>query len=46
LVIYFAEQLVQGVVEASLGLGVPTFLVSVIFLGFDPENPVVGGLLL
>ncbi len=42
LVIYFAEKLVQGAVKTSLGFGLSTFLISVIFLGFDPENLAVG----
>lgn len=42
LVIYFAEKLVKGVVGTSLGFGISAFLVSVIFIGFDPENLVVG----
>ncbi len=42
LVIYFAEKLVQGAVGTSLGFGVSTFLISVVFLGFDPENLAVG----
>lgn len=42
LVIYFAEKLVEGAVGTSLGFGVSAFLVSVIFIGFDPENLFVG----
>jgi len=42
LVIYFAEKLVEGAVGTSLGFGVSTFLISVVFLGFDPENLAVG----
>ena len=42
LVIYFAEKLVKGAVGTSLGFGVSTFLISVIFIGFDPENLAVG----
>lgn len=42
LVIYFSEQLVKGVTGTSLGFHVPAFLISVIFLGFDPENLGVG----
>jgi cation:H+ antiporter len=42
LVIYFAEKLVEGAVGTSLGFGVSTFMISVIFLGFDPENLAVG----
>lgn len=42
LVIYFAEKLVKGVVGTSLGFGISTFLISVIFIGFDPENLALG----
>jgi cation:H+ antiporter len=42
LIIFFAEQLVKGVVGTSLGFGLSTFLLSVIFVGFDPDNLAVG----
>lgn len=42
LVLYFAERLVRGAVGTSVGFGVSPFLVSVIFIGFDPENLAVG----
>jgi cation:H+ antiporter len=42
LVIYFAEKLVEGAVGTSLGFGLSAFLISVVFLGFDPENLAVG----
>jgi len=42
LVIYFAEKLVKGAVGTSLGFGISAFIVSVIFIGFDPENLAVG----
>jgi cation:H+ antiporter len=42
LVIYFAEKLVEGAVGTSWGFGVSTFLISVLFIGFDPENLVIG----
>ena len=42
LIIFFAEQLVKGVVGTSLGFGLSTFLLSVIFIGFDPDNLAVG----
>lgn len=42
LVIYFAEKLAKGAVGTSLGFGISTFLISVIFIGFDPENLAVG----
>jgi cation:H+ antiporter len=42
LVIFFAEQLVKGVVGTSMGFGLSTFLLSVLFIGFDPDNLAVG----
>lgn len=42
LVIYFAEKLVEGAVGTSWGFGISTFLISVLFIGFDPENLVIG----
>lgn len=42
LVIYFSEKLVEGTVGTSLHFGLSTFLISVIFIGFDPENLMVG----
>jgi hypothetical protein len=42
LVIYFAEKLVKGAVGTSLGFCISTFLITVIFIGFDPENLAVG----
>lgn len=42
MVIYFAEKLVKGVVGTSMGFGVSAFLISVVFIGFDPENLAVG----
>jgi cation:H+ antiporter len=42
LVIVFAEQLVKGVVGTSVGFGLSTFLLSVLFIGFDPDNLAVG----
>lgn len=42
LVIVFAERLVKGALGVSVGFGVSSFLVSVIFIGFDPENLAVG----
>lgn len=41
-VIVFSEQLIKGTVGFARGLAVSAFLVSVIFLGFDPENLAVG----
>lgn len=42
LVVFFSEQLVKGSVGFARSFGVSAFLVSVIFLGFDPENLAVG----
>jgi Ca2+/Na+ antiporter len=42
LIIFLAEQLVKGVVGTSMGFGLSTFLLSVIFIGFDPDNLAVG----
>ncbi|MFW6118742.1 MAG: sodium:calcium antiporter [Planctomycetota bacterium] len=42
LVLYFAEKLVEGVVGTSVGFGVSAFVLSVVFIGFDPENLGVG----
>jgi len=42
LVIFFSEQLVKGVVGTSMHFRISAFLISVIFLGFDPENLGVG----
>ncbi|NLW87012.1 MAG: sodium:calcium antiporter [Planctomycetes bacterium] len=42
LVIAFAEKLVAGVVGAAAGFGVSAFWLSVVFIGFDPENLAVG----
>lgn len=42
LVVYFSEKLVEGAVGTSLTLGISTFLISVVFIGFDPENLALG----
>ncbi|MCE0723206.1 MULTISPECIES: sodium:calcium antiporter [Legionella] len=42
LVIYFAEKLVKGAVGTSVSFGMSTFFISVVFIGFDPENLAVG----
>jgi cation:H+ antiporter len=42
LVVWSAERLVEGVVGTSVGFGVSAFVVSVVFVGFDPENLAVG----
>lgn len=44
LVIYFSEQLVKGLVGTARAFHVSAFLLSVIFIGFDPENLGVGAL--
>jgi cation:H+ antiporter len=41
-IVMSAEQLVKGAVGTSMVFGVSTFLLSVVFIGFDPENLVVG----
>jgi cation:H+ antiporter len=42
LIIFSAEQLVKGVVGTSMGFGLSAFLLSVVFIGFDPDNLAVG----
>lgn len=42
LVLFFAGRLVQGTIAVARGFGVSAFVVSVVFLGFDPENLAVG----
>jgi len=42
LILLFADRLVRGAVGTSVGFGVSPFLISVIFIGFDPENLAVG----
>lgn len=42
LVIGAAEQLVDSTVGLSHSLGLSAFLISVVFIGFDPENLAVG----
>ncbi|MGH8058970.1 MAG: sodium:calcium antiporter [Candidatus Entotheonellia bacterium] len=42
LIIFFAEQLVKGVVGTSVAFGISAFLISVVFVGFDPDNLAVG----
>jgi cation:H+ antiporter len=42
LMIYFAEKLVAGVVGTAAGFGLSAFWISVVFIGFDPENLAVG----
>jgi cation:H+ antiporter len=42
IVIFCAEQLVKGVIGTSLHFGISPFLLSVLFIGFDPDNLSVG----
>lgn len=42
MVLSLAEQLVKGVVGTSLNFGISAFMISVIFMGFDPDNLSVG----
>lgn len=42
LVVTFSGRLVRGAVGTSQGFGVSAFLISVLFIGFDPENLAVG----
>mgnify|MGYP005811968683 CR=1 FL=1 len=42
LVLYAAEKLVLGTMGLSLSFGWPSFLISVLFVGFDPKNLAVG----
>jgi cation:H+ antiporter len=42
LVLFFAGLLVQGTIGVARGFGLSAFVVSVVFLGFDPENLAVG----
>lgn len=42
LVLFFAERLVDSTIGVSHRLGLSAFLISVVFIGFDPENLAVG----
>lgn len=42
LIVYFAEKLVEAAVGTARGFGLSAFVVSVVFIGFDPENLGVG----
>lgn len=42
LVVGSAEKVVDGALGTAIGFGISAFLVSVVFLGFDPENLAVG----
>lgn len=44
LVVFFAEQLLKGLSGTAVHFKIPAFLLSVIFLGFDPENLGVGAI--
>jgi Ca2+/Na+ antiporter len=42
LVVFAAEQIVKGTLGLARGLGASTFVIAVVFLGFDPENLAAG----
>jgi len=42
ILLYFSEKLVEGTVATSLTLGISAFFISVVFIGFDPENLALG----
>lgn len=42
LILYFSEKLVEATVGTSLAVGISSFLISAIFIGFDPENLALG----
>lgn len=42
LLLYFSEKLVEGTVATSVAFGMSAFIISVIFIGFDPENLALG----
>lgn len=42
LILYFSEKLVESAVGTSVNFGISAFLVSLIFIGFDPENLFLG----
>lgn len=44
LILFAAERLVKAAIQTSMGFGISTFLISVIFIGFDPENLAVGAI--
>lgn len=44
MVIFFAEQLVKAAVGTSIYFRLSVFVISVIFIGFDPENLGVGAI--
>lgn len=43
IMIYSAEKLVKGIVNVSFGFGVSAYLITAVFIGFDPENMAAGG---
>lgn len=42
LLVYFSEKLVEGTVATSVSFGISAFIISVVFIGFDPENLALG----
>lgn len=42
LIFYFSEEFLKGAVGTSLGAGINTFIISVVFIGFDPDNLIIG----
>jgi cation:H+ antiporter len=42
LVVFFSEKLVKGAIGTAFLFGISAFHISVIFIGFDPENLAVG----
>lgn len=38
IIVYFSEKLVEATVGTSVRFGISTFLISVVVIGFDPEN--------
>lgn len=43
LMIFSAEKLVKGIVNVSVGFGISAFVLTAVFIGFDPENLAAGG---
>lgn len=43
IVVYSVEEFVENVAEAAVGLGISTFLLTVVLAGTDLENAVLGG---
>ncbi|MEM5804830.1 MAG: sodium:calcium antiporter [Candidatus Aenigmatarchaeota archaeon] len=42
LMMYSAEKLVRGIVGVSVGFGLSAFMITAVFVGFDPENMAAG----